>query len=408
MTREILSSYQEISALEASLNRLFPLRKLNPSPGKELLEMTDLWSAKVWETGSREGPWPLTEEQISKGLNLARHPLFLCGVHRSGTTLLRDLLDGHPALTVLPSEGSFLTNFAARLNRMPLEERESFLGIRWIRRLINPINQPPYWSLGPGAASASPYVDFARAYRSWYRIAEKNFANTITIWPHLAIVLAYATCSTEPDGGLSARYWVDKTPAHEKYLHTIWREMPEARIIQMVRSPQDVFRSRKRMEPSLNLRSCLRDLNVSYKTAAEQSFKNKGKYLVIRYEALCEAPQSAISQITGFLGIGPEACLLRPTVAGRSAHVNSSFSASLPAGEIIKPAMHSSAGGLSIREQRLLSAYVSRSASRMGYPLKSISRIRVALVKLGFELHQRVLTRLNRIRPPDFRFRNIK
>ncbi|HVU83603.1 MAG TPA: hypothetical protein VHC50_02105, partial [Puia sp.] len=77
-------------------------------------------------------------------------------------------------------------------------------------------------------------------------------------------------------------------------------------------------------------------------------------------------------------------------------------------GEIIKPAMHSSAGGLGIREQRLLSAYVSRSASRMGYPLKSISRIRVALVKLGFELHQRVLTRLNRIRPPGFRFRNIK
>jgi hypothetical protein len=70
--------------------------------------------------------------------------------------------------------------------------------------------------------------------------------------------------------------------------------------------------------------------------------------------------------------------------------------------------MHSSAGGLSIREQRLLSAYVSRSASRMGYPLKSISRIRVALVKLGFELHQRVLPRLNRIRPPGFRFRNIK
>ena len=58
-----------------------------PFPGKELLEMTDLWSAKVWETGSREGPWPLTEEQISKGLNLARHPLFLCGVHRSGTTV---------------------------------------------------------------------------------------------------------------------------------------------------------------------------------------------------------------------------------------------------------------------------------------------------------------------------------
>jgi hypothetical protein len=348
----------------------------------------------------------LTEEQISKGLNLARHPLFVCGVHRSGTTLLRDLLDGHPELTVLPSEGSFLTNFAARLNRMPPEERESFLGIRWIRRLINPINQPPYWSLGPSTVSASPYVDFARAYRCWYRIAEKNFAPAITFRPHLVVMLAYATCSREPDGGLSARYWVDKTPANEKYLQKIWREMPEARIIQMIRSPENVFLSRKRMEPLLDLRSCLRDLHTSYKTAMKQSIKNNGRYLVVRYEELCETPQPIILKITEFLGIGPEACLLRPTVAGRAAHVNSSFSASLPAGEILKPAKHAPAGSLSIREQRLLSAYVSRSASRMAYPLRSIGRIRALLVKLKFELHQRVLPRLNPIRHQGFRFGN--
>ena len=106
------------------------------------------------------------------------------------------------------------------------------------------------------------------------------------------------------------------------------------------------------------------------------------------------------------LGIGPEACLLRPTVAGRAAHVNSSFSASLPAGEILKPAKHAPAGSLSIREQRLLSAYVSRSASRMAYPLRSIGRIRALLVKLKFELHQRVLPRLNPIRHQGFRFGN--
>jgi len=391
MAGEILSStiHSEIAALEGSLNRLLPVRKLNPSPGKDLLDTMQLWSEKIWKAGRIAGPWPLTDEQISQGRSLIQHPLFVCGVHRSGTTLLRDLLDGHPALTTLPSEGSFLTNFASQLDQMPYKERESFLAIRWIRRLANPINQPPYWSLGVSTASASPYVDFVRAYSAWYGIAKKSFASENRLWPHLVVVLAYASCSQKPDGGLAARYWVDKTPTNEKYLQKIWQEFPEARIIQMVRSPADSFLSRKRMEPLMDLKICLQDMRRSYRIAAEQSRKKESRYMVIRYEELCEAPRSAITRIMKFLDIEPDPCLFKPTVAGRAAHVNSSFSAGLPAGIIIKTRMHSSRGDLSPQDSRLLSAFVSRSASRAGYPLESLGRLQTLLIKLKFELVDR-------------------
>ncbi|HZK62553.1 MAG TPA: sulfotransferase [Puia sp.] len=329
------------------------------------------------------------------GLNLIQHPLLVCGVHRSGTTLLRNLLDGHPALTTLPSEGSFLTNFASQLDKMPYEKRESFLAIRWIRRLANPINQPPYWSLGTSSEESSPYVDFARGFSAWYRITEKSFPSEMTIRPHFAVILAYATCSKEPDAGLAASYWVDKTPTLEKYHKKILRELPQARIIHMLRSPADVFLSRKRMEPSLNLKVCLQDMRLSYRIALEQSLRNKHRYLVVRYEALCANPQSVVSEVTEFLNIEQHSGLFIPTVAGKPAHVNSSFSAALPPGDILKPRTSASPADLSNQEDRLLSAFLFKSASGMGYPLKSMGKFQTARTRILFAFHHRIVSKFN-------------
>ena len=58
------------------------------------------WSEAVWSEAERLGPFPISRKQITCGLDLASRPVFVCGVHRSGTTLVRDLLDGHPALAV--------------------------------------------------------------------------------------------------------------------------------------------------------------------------------------------------------------------------------------------------------------------------------------------------------------------
>jgi hypothetical protein len=396
MANEILSIiYEEIAALETSLNLLLPVQNLDPSPGRELLDTAQLWSEKIWEAAKIAGRWPLTNEQISQGRSLIQHPLFICGVHRSGTTLLRNLLDGHPALATLPSEGSFLTNFAGQLDQMPYQEREFYLGIRWIRRLANPINRPPYWSLGVSSASASPYVDFARKYSTWYGIAEKSFASQTIFWPHLAVVLAYASCCNKPHGGLAARYWVDKTPTNEKYIQKIWRELPEARIIQMIRSPGDTLLSRRYMEPSLDLRICLQDMRRSYRIAAEQAMKNEGRYLAIRYEELCEAPQPVINRLCEFLHIEPDPCLLKPTVAGRAAHVNSSFSAGLPEGIILKSRAHSGRSHLNARDSKLLRAFIYRQASRIGYALKSPGKLQALLIKLRFQVFDRVIAKFN-------------
>lgn len=385
---------QEITRLESVLDDLLPVCRRNQPPEKALTEAERAWSEAVWKAGRMSGPLQLTDQQINDGRNLVRHPVFICGVHRSGTTLLRDLLDSHPSLAVLPSEGSFLTNLGIHLAKMPRESREAFLATEWLRRLIDPIHQPPYWLMGHSTLQASPYVNFTRAFSAWYAIAENDYAAQTSFWPHFAVILAYATCSGAGRPGLSAPYWVDKTPTQERFLPKIRKELPEAKIIHIIRSPDDVFRSRKYMNPAPDLKDLLRDMKRSYTTALEQSHKDPNRYLVVRYEDLCQYPQSVMRRITGFLGMEQHPILYTPTVAGKPSMVNSSFKAELPAGNIITPQAFSDMPDLQEDEHNLLSAFLFSAASRLGYRLKVVGRLQRLLIKLKFDLHHDLFRRL--------------
>ena len=380
--------YSEIVKLEGVFDSLLPAQKLIESPKKELLKAARAWSEEVWKASELSGKLPLNSEEIKRGQTLIKHPVFVCGAHRSGTTLVRDLLDAHPALTVLPSEGSFRTHLGPVFDQMLYEKRAAFLGQEWLRRLANPINQPPYWLLGHSTPESSPYVEFARAFSSWYAIAKKENKSKISMWPHLAVILAYATCFKESGNGLNTKYWVDKTPTNERYLHQIWREFPDAKIIHIVRNPVEVLLSYKRAAPSMNIRVCLKNLESSYKIALRQSRSNKSRYLLLHYEDLCEKPQASIAYISDFLQIEELPSLFIPTVNGKFAKANSSFNSSLPEGRIIKTPRRSSNEGLRAVEEEYLSAYLSESASKFGYQLHKIGRIKAGLIRLKFEFER--------------------
>src|ERR1700761_6520220 len=205
-------SFYEIIAAERDYHDLLPIKRMPDRPSAALIDAAHRWSAAIWAAARRIGPMPLTTQQISDGLRMAERPVFICGVHRSGTTLVRNLLDGHGSLSVLPSEGTFFTNLEVQIKRLATEdEKMSFLVQEWLRRLANPINQPPHWLLGFSEANYSPYIDFARYMISWWHVVGQYRS----IWPHIAVMLSYASCTNS----LGATYWVDKTPVNERYLN---------------------------------------------------------------------------------------------------------------------------------------------------------------------------------------------
>jgi hypothetical protein len=357
-----------IIAAENNLDALLPAERLVASPSAELLEASRYWSQVVWDEAVRVGPMLLTAGQVNHGVELAEHPVFICGVHRSGTTLVKDLLDGHPELVVLPSEGTWYTNIEHKFNQFPEQDRAAFLGLEWLRRIVNPINQPPYWLLGRSTDSRSPYVDFARYFMAWYSKVDKRNPQ----WPHTAVILAYASVA----GRLTAKLWVDKTPVNERFLERIWKEMPGAKIIQVIREPSAILTSRKKMEPGLNIRSVLHDLRLSYRVALQENKKNDMRFLLLRYEEICANAETAAKQITGLLAISNSGSLNVPTVGGRPAYANSSFKNKPAPGKILTADQHQQENLLTQTERNLLSAYVGSLAAKLNYKVKAITPAR--------------------------------
>jgi hypothetical protein len=370
--------FSKIITAEHKLDDLLPAQRLELRAPADLMAAARTWSDEVWARAEQLGPMALPDVQVVKGNEFARHPVYICGVHRSGTTLVRDLLDGHPELVVLPSEGTYYTNLEAKLLALPDRERAAFLGKEWLRRLANPINQPPYWLLGRSSDTRSPYVDFARYVMAWWeKVSKKNMQ-----WPHLAIVLAYASCTDK----LEAKLWVDKTPANERFMGRIWMEMPSAKIVQIIRHPYATLASCKKMEPAIKLRRALRDLKLSFRVAVEQSALHDPGFLLVRYEELCDNPQLMTEKMASFLHIHTSDALSQPTVAGIPSQANSSFNKEPVSGQILKPDQHRQAEVLSKAEQELIAAHVGKLAEKLNYPLKHVGFLKKVYIRLKYRL----------------------
>ena len=371
-----MPDYNEIIAAEIKLNDLLPVHRLEHSAPAPLIAAAFAWSDAVWKAATKLGPMPVNGDQLLLGKALAASPVFICGVHRSGTTLVRDMLDNHPELVVLPSEGTWYTSLGPKLQLLTDNLGMAFLGREWLRRIVNPINQPPYWLLGRTVAVHSPYVDFARYLMSWYTLINRDNDQ----WQHKAVALAWASCTS----GLGAKFWVDKTPANERYLAQIWRANHAAKIIHVIRNPLATLNSRKKMEPGISMRHALRDVQTSFKVASRQITRPDPRLLLIRYEELCENPQSVAASIAAFLRIDFQDTLYEPTAAGILTQANSSFISRSIAGKINNKTQQTML--LTNAEKDLLSKSIGDLSARLNYPLKHVDLLRGLYLRIRYRL----------------------
>jgi hypothetical protein len=369
--------------LEAALETLLPTDRLvGPAP-QALIDAAHAWSNAVWAEAAHQGAAALTPELIARGLDLAERPVFICGAHRSGTTLVRDLLDGHPSLSVLPAEGTFYTNLATHLAKRTADERLPWLAGEWLRRLANPINRPPYWLLGRTDDAASPYVTFARTLAAWWTVAERQLAGSHPSWPLVAVSLAYATATDRlVEGG--AKRWVEKTPANEPFIDRLVAEFPGATIVQVIRHPFAVLASRKQLEVAVAHRfrqfhRALDDLARSFRVAVERSSRADG-YCLVRYEDLVADTSGATHALADALGIAWSPSLLQPTVCGLPASTNSAAFARRERGVIIPSPDRT--GELTTSERAAIAVALGDDAAALGYELPAVGAVRGRLLSL--------------------------
>lgn len=206
------------------------------------------------------------------------------GSPRSGTTLLRLMLDAHSELSIPPETG-FLT-LGPNLRGNGEQLRRNFYDA-----IVNYGHPGPSWNdfeiskedFWSALSEITPF-SVAEGYRAFYRL--------------------YATRRGKPR-------WGDKTPVYCKHLDTIRQLLPEARFIHIIRDGRDAALSLRRMwfSPGWEIEtqaSYWRECIVS----ARRAGAGHADYLEIHYEDLVLNTRATLERVCEHINLTYEDAML--------------------------------------------------------------------------------------------------
>lgn len=192
-------------------------------------------------------------------------PFFIVGCGRSGTTLLRSMLDAHPDVGV-PLESLFIVDYL--LSSQPVETMRALLPLEY---------ELSEWRI---EVTQSDLEDCESARDLIAKVHELYLAQN------------------------GKRRWGQKTPRFVRYGALIKQHYPSARFIHLVRDPRAVASSlaRSQVHQSTLFHGAQRWRgDVGAGLALEQSFTQD--VLRVYYEALVSDPEREVRRMCDFLGL---------------------------------------------------------------------------------------------------------
>ena len=222
---------------------------------------------------------------------------FVMGVARSGTTLLRLMLDAHPALAI-PAETGIL-------------------------------HLAPHLCAGAPSDTAGLRNSFADML-----LGSAGWPDLGTTEDELAVTLARVEPFTVADGirAFFGRYaaergkrrWGEKTPSHVACIDLLFSLLPEARAIHIIRDGRDVAVSVRPLwfRPGDTIEELATDWRDQIE-AARRLAAGSAAYLEVRYERLVADPVPELRRVCAMLDLPFEPQMLRyhRTARGRLGEV---------------------------------------------------------------------------------------
>lgn len=365
--------------MEAAIAARLPGAGSATARSELLAKLADYAGAAVREARERGAILP-SAAKCDAAMTWLLRPVFICGHQRSGTTLLQNLLDGHPRLLVLPSEGTYFTAFAYVARAAPSELAMDRFAAQWIERLVDP-NFAPHFRLGRSDESRNPAVDFARALFGWHAALRARVEPMLA--PLLAVAAAFKTTAAPQS---APAIWVEKTPQNERHVAR-FAALANARFIQLVRDPRATFASLAQIYRSADIGAFdaaehARAIGGSLRLAIVNARRFADRYVIVRYEDLIAQPTAEIERVRRFLEIAPDPALLVPTAGGHAVRANSSFDAR----DVGAMDGARSPPALTTEQLALLGAHASGAARALGYDLPPV-RMRWTLLLRDWPRH---------------------
>jgi hypothetical protein len=210
---------------------------------------------------------------------------FLVGTGRSGTTLLRAMLTGHPAVEI-PGETGFLPRLL-RLRGMWWSER----GLRPAIFLRLAFANGRLARSGLDAETVARLLAEDRPYDSYQEAITRLYAS-------------FASSETRMVG--------DKTPGYIGHLPLLTSAFPDARVVQVVRHPLDVVASLRRQPWGPDgVRAAALTWRLDQERARDSGLAEGGRMQMVRLEDLVARPEEELQRVARHLGLDAHPSMLR-------------------------------------------------------------------------------------------------
>jgi hypothetical protein len=213
--------------------------------------------------------------------------VFVVGCGRSGTTVLRTVLDSHPDLAV-SHEGRFVYPLGRRRDRY--QRPEGFAVDRFTADLL--ADRAVRTNLGfdetdvSAALSGPPVRDYSDAVRR---------------------IFAYYA------GRAGKSRYGDKMPAYVLHMPVLAALFPEARFVHIIRDGRDVTLSSMAIEGNrLDVLALSLNWRARVRTGrSDGQALGRARYHEIRYESLIAEPEASVVGLCGFLELDFDPAMLR-------------------------------------------------------------------------------------------------
>lgn len=210
-----------------------------------------------------------------------RGPVFLIGMPRSGTKLLRGLLNEHPLIGICSVETEFIPYWAK------------------------------HWHAFGDLSEATIFQDFYKtSTRFPYFIYMREMGKLIEsdVWFNLcnnftlsgvfeALIRHDANVSCH-----SKKIWGDKSPSYINNLFLLKELFPQAKFIHIIRDVRDYCLSINNAWGKNMIRAAQRWVDCIVKAKRDAAHFPES-YLEVRYEDLLKEPEIALHRLTNFMGI---------------------------------------------------------------------------------------------------------
>ena len=215
-------------------------------------------------------------------------PFFLVGNPRSGTKLLRELLNVSPDIWMSDGESHFIPKYTRRVARFgDLQDRDNF------RRLTDALRGTRvFWHWKRRGIN----LDTAE----WYDACPRHD------WPGVIEGLFRCIHRYEipnPRVPFDQIVWGDKTPVYMREIPLLAELFPHARFVHILRDPRDCCLSTETAWGNAPVRTAAEWADRTRRCRAAGQALGPGRYLELRYEDLTVDVRKELGRVFDFLGV---------------------------------------------------------------------------------------------------------